>query len=226
MSSPGSAGGNQGGNNPFVQLDDTSEGVATVTIDDSDLNVIDNDAILIDDLEGDYFAIWTDYRVTNYFEYDWHRYMAGITSPDGFQGQNGGNGTSTFGTAAFFQLAAPTLFWMSDWTASRIEKAPQIPDPIQLYDKNWIILDQHYEVANVVLMRDAKTPLYRITGTYSYGHRNPGPLSNILFLMNFGRPPWINYTSIPRNVGDTVDQIVNTIDSANSRNPTAAPGAP
>ncbi len=172
--------------------------------------------ILDDGLSDDAHAIWADFQVINYFEYDYHRYMAGITSPAGFKGDK----------AAFFQLATPTLFWMSRWTACRIAVPPDIPDPTKVLDPDWVLLDSNYEPAHVVVMPDTINPVYRISGLFVYGHKDPLKRGSIQALMNYGRPPWLT-TAIPRNVkygNKEVAELIDGFGSPTGRMPT--PGNP
>lgn len=203
MSSPGNPSNSfiiQGG---FVPSDDTSEGVSTVNVSVEDYTADDQAALLLDDEEGDPLAIWSDFRVINYYEIDMHRYMAGITSPNGFQGD----------TAAFFQLAGPTLLWLSRWTACRISKRPEIPDPPDIEDENWIMLDLEYEPHSIALLKDGITPIYRISGLFTFGYRKLSTTKgNVLDLMAFGRPPWIQDIPI-RSVGG-ITKTPSLIDSS------------
>jgi len=123
-------------------------------------------------------SVFTDYEIHNRYESDKHIYMMGITSPGGFQGAS----------VAFCQLASPTLLWMSDWTACKTQGPPESPDPTPI-DPNWILMDVHYEPAMINIMADGVTPIYRISGTYVYGHRNPSPLT--IQNIAFSRPPWL-----------------------------------
>ncbi|RJQ24619.1 hypothetical protein C4577_07570 [Candidatus Parcubacteria bacterium] len=193
--------------------DSTAGNIATVIVGTPDLNADGAVNTILPEDEEDPFAMWTDFTVMNYYEYDLHRYMAGMTSPDPFDGA----------TAAFFQLAAPTMLWMSRWTCCRLSIAPDIPTPISFEDEDWVTMDEQYETASIVTLKDATTPLYRISGLYVFGHRNPSKQLNILNLMNFGRPPWIT-TEIGRNVGQECQQVSNVIDSSNVQ--TAMPGTP
>jgi len=123
-------------------------------------------------------TVFTDYVVNSRFEKDFHRYMLGMTTPTGF----------VRGTAAFVQLAAPTLLWVVDWTACRTAVMPVIPSTVT-YDRNWVLLDEHVEPSMLTLAPDGVTPVYRISGTYVYGHQNP----NLLINRNvyYPRPPWM-----------------------------------
>lgn len=156
--------------------------LAEVTI--GDITPDDNDAKY--QLE-DNLSIYADYKVNNRFESDKHRYMMAIASPDGFQGAS----------VAFVQLAAPTLLWIADWTCCRVNIQPKIPDPGGV-DADWVLLDEFLEPATMSLLGDGKTPVYRISGTYVYGHKNPN--SAVIAHMAYPRPPWLIDTGLARNV--------------------------
>ena len=146
------------------------------------INFGGRDTLIDDPDEGD-LSIYTDYMITNRYEFDKHVYMLGITSPTGFEGDS----------AAFVQLAAPTLLWIADWTAARFNKQPDIPSSSLLINSSqgvhWTLLDEHIEPVMLTIGADATTPLYRISGTYVYGCRNPNPL--LVRNIRFPRPPWL-----------------------------------
>ncbi len=147
----------------------------------------------------DPFGIWVDYIVNNRFERDQHTYMAGVASPGGFQGAS----------AAFFRMTAPTLLWICDWTASRFNSVPDIPNPDNS-DPNWVLLYDVYEPTNVVPGQDSTTPLYRISGTYIYGHKNPS--ANVTDFIAFPRPPWMTDIGADKRtlkVGDLLQNVSN-----------------
>lgn len=122
--------------------------------------------------------IYPNFRCRNYYDDDPHVYQMPITSPDGFQNAK----------VAFVQLAHPTLRWICDWTVARLGKQPVIPDPTPA-DSNWVLLYRRLEPVNVVVAADGRTVLYRVNGTYVYGHKNPD--KQVLKHVNFGRPPWL-----------------------------------
>ena len=152
------------------------------TIKQGNVRVSDNDAKYLP--TGN--AIITDYMVINHYESDRHIYQMGITSPFPFQDAS----------AAFVQLAAPTLLWICDWTASRAIQQPSPPDPAPA-DPNWVLLDVIPQVAMVTLCPDGVSPLYRISGTYVYGHKNPS--QNVFNNLSYARPPWMK-DDFPRNI--------------------------
>jgi hypothetical protein len=133
----------------------------------------------IDPPEG----IFTDYWVVNRYERDRQRWMLGVTSPDGFNGDQ----------VAFVQLAADTLLLVSDWTAERRGEQPTIPQE-EPADENLVLLDDHYEPAQLLLGANGQTAQYRISGTYVYGFKNPNQAQ-----ITYPRPPWL---------ADTFDRIV------------------
>jgi len=149
-----------------------------VVVVDKVLQQDDNSALYISAGQS---AIWNDYMVESHYEGDNHIYMMGITSPGGFQGNS----------VAFAKTASKTLIWIADWTASNIGGKPPIPNP-ESNDSNWQLLDDWYMPASITLMADGVTPLYRISGTYIYGCKNPS--STTINNICFGRPPWVQDT--------------------------------
>lgn len=125
--------------------------------------------------------IFTDYLQFNRYEKDSRRYMMGVASPSGFQGK----------TVAFVQLASPTLLWVCDWTTAKSGAQPEIPDP-NPPDSNWVLLHEYPETANLVIYPDGRTPLYRVSGIYVYGHMAPD--ANTFKNVVFPRPPWLKDT--------------------------------
>lgn len=150
-------------------------------------------------------SIWNDYMINNRFEEDPHRYMMGITSPNGFKGTS----------VAFVQLAAKTLLWIADWTVMRTGAKPIIPSKIPS-DPEWVFLDAHYEPGMVELMPDGETAKYRLSGIYVFGHKNPS--DNILANMYFSRPPWLQDV-FDRTVTTSMEEK-NVIDTSGSSSST------
>lgn len=168
--------------NEFAGLED----IPQAEITEGDITFDDNDGLFIPPSDG---GIFTDYLIRNRFEKDRHRYMLPVSSPGGFNGQS----------VAFVQLAAPTLLWICDWTAEKALSQPEVPDPNCVPD-DWILLDDHWEPAEVVPLADGITPIYRISGTYVYGHRNPD--LNTWKDIFFGAPPWFDSSSTDRSMPD------------------------
>ena len=158
-----------------------------------------------------------DYMIVNRFEKDHHTYQIGVASPGGFQGNS----------VAFVKVASSTLTWICDWTTSRVGAQPIIPDPTSL-DPNWILLDEVYQPVMITVMPDGNTPVYRISGTYIYGLKNP----NATTIRNayFGRPPWLENT-FDRTVPTTsLQQGLSSITGGSTTGPltqgVAIPGVP
>lgn len=145
-------------------LKDTDLGLPTTTTDAYNANA----SILIPDFE-----------VRSKYAKDHHRWYAALASNTPFQGKS----------AAVFQLAAPTLLWICEWTALKVSTQPQIPD-IAVADQNWVLLDEDYESFKVDVGPDMVTPLYRFSGWYVYGHLAPD--AETLHNVRFGIPPYLN----------------------------------
>jgi len=156
-------------------------------------------------------GIWTDCQIINRYESDRRIYMMSLCFPrPGGERilSTAGAGVSQHSTAtisntssskpsvAFVQLGSPTLLWICDWTVCRTSAKPIAPDP-DPGDSNWVLLDEWIEPVKIVVLDDAQTPVYRLSGTYFYGHTNPSanPIDN----MNFPRPPWLQ-NAFSRNI--------------------------
>lgn len=161
----------------------TADNPSTLPLDVTPATVVRGEVRFTDEL-GQYNlpdaprSFFSDYQIINHYERDKHRYMMGIASPDGFQGT----------CVAFVQLASDTLLWICDWTAMKPGEAPTIPDPDELGSQNWVLLDQHYEPAAIILGPDGVSPFYRISGVYVFGHKCPDK-DNALFDITFPRRP-------------------------------------
>lgn len=162
---------NQVTENPFVP---NQEGIVSAVITNGIITYDDDNA----KVKNEPKLIYTDAQLNNKYEKDRHIYMLGMTSPGGFQGAS----------VAFVQLAAPTLLWISRWTLCSFFSQPKSPNPIS-NNPDWILMDDHYEPGTVIVGPDGVTPLYRISGTYVYGHRNPAEVT--VNNINFARPPWL-----------------------------------
>lgn len=125
-------------------------------------------------------GVWEDYVVISHFMRSENVYMMGLTSPRSFQGDS----------VAFCQLASPTLLWVCDWTAARWGKQPVIPSTVS-QNANWIFMYKANELRDVKPAADGKIALYRISGTYVYGHRNPNADPDSVNEISFPRPPWL-----------------------------------
>ena len=146
-------------------------------------------AALFKDTDGtvDTSAVWTDYIVQNRYEDNRRIFMMANTIPGDY------SPSLLQGKVSFVQIAQPTLLWIADWTAARWKKRPKIPNPT-VQDTRWVLLHKIIEPANATLGPNGVDPLYRISGTYIYGHKNP--LEDPISLMNFGRPAWMEEATI------------------------------
>lgn len=131
--------------------------------------------------------IFVDYMMYNRYDHDLRRYMMGVAASTGFQGK----------TVAFVQLASPTLLWVCEWTALKVGGQPEIPSPS--VDSEWVFLQAFPELPmeNVAPV-DGKTPVYRISGVYVYGHTNPSvdTFGNVVF----PHPPWLKTDGFARTL--------------------------
>lgn len=155
--SPGQVSITAGGNSSTASYD---QSVPAATVVVGEVQIDDNNAQTVEESALNN-AIFDEFIINSRFEGDGHRYMLGITSETGFQGSS----------VAFVQLASPTLLWIADWTVL-VKATMRIPDP-DVPIQDWVLLDDHVESVAVVPNPDGITPLYRISGTYVYGHKNP-----------------------------------------------------
>ena len=123
-------------------------------------------------------SVTTDTQIFSRYEKDRGIFAAGVSSPDGCKGDS----------VAFFQLFSPVLLWVVDWTSCKAGSKPEVPDPTSK-DPNWILLDELWEPSMMTLMPDGHTPLFRLSGTFIYGCKNPKAKTNKD--VSFPRPPWI-----------------------------------
>lgn len=146
--------------------------IADVQVNIGSIEAGTNDPFLdLSELDG----VFDDYWIVQRYEKDKQRWMMPVTSPDGFDGDS----------VAFVQLAGETILWIVDWTGEKSGNAPSVPDP-NLDDENWVLLDEHIEPA-MLLKRPSGEIVYRISGTYTYGCKNPSQAK-----MHYGRPPWMS----------------------------------
>lgn len=187
--SPGSPGNSAQATGTSVALYDSSVPNAIVTV--GPVQIDDQDAQTVDMPD----SVFDEFIINSKFEGDMHRYMMGITSETPFQGAS----------VAFCQLASPTVLWIADWTVL-VKGDLKIPDP-DLSIQDWVLLDAHFEPAAVVPNVDGVSPLYRLTGTYVYGHKNPK--SSLAQNVLIPRLPWVKdgvfqTTILPSNLDNTL----------------------
>lgn len=142
------------------------------------LEPTDNNANFEDIITEDLPGVWVDYDISNRYEWNPSIYMNGVTSPNGFQGTS----------VSFVQLAAPTLLLISDWTASRLGYKPTSPSVTPPDD--WVLMAVFPETAPSNVMPDGETPVYRISGTYVFAHKNPSA-SNPFAQVSFPKLPYV-----------------------------------
>lgn len=119
-------------------------------------------------------GIYTDYMVINHYWSDGHIWMMGMTKID-----EGGD------KAAFCKMAGSTLLWIADWTGEKSGFEPSKPDP-DPKDDNLVLLDSIVEPMSMMEKPDGQTIVYRISGTYVYGFKDPSKAT-----FYYGRPPWM-----------------------------------
>jgi hypothetical protein len=122
--------------------------------------------------------IFTDYIVENKIVERPHVYMLPIC----------GDVASGEDTCAFVQLARPTLTYVVDWTAMRMDRQPTIPDPLAV-SGDWVFLGKEAETRNVDVMGDGSTEMYRISGTYYYGRKKFD--QEAMNYLRYGQPPYL-----------------------------------
>lgn len=185
--------------NPFGGLGGTiSSNISVGTVDPTDF-----EAKFIPDEEQN---VYLDYRIQSKYEKDQHICMMPTAFWNPVQvsyRSRQGPSISYAGTpsVSFVQLAAPTLLWIVDWTCSRVNKQPQIPNPIFENNYGWVLLAENYEPGMLRVAADGISPIYRLSGTYVYGNINPSLLT--IDDIVFTRPPWLeDFVSrfIPREV--------------------------
>jgi hypothetical protein len=155
----------------------------------------------------DKFAVWTDYAIENHYIDDQGIFVMPVTSPGGFQSASVG----------FVQINAPTLLWVCDWTACRFNVQPDIPSKTPS-DSNWVFLHATPVTRNLVIAGDGVTPLYRITGTYVYAHKNP--TSDVFDKVQYPRPPWLEDVFNRTEPKDKQKKGISDIPTANRPGPT------
>lgn len=137
--------------------------------------------------------VYMDYRIQSRYEKDPHVYMMPVSYPTspayGLSTAPASTPLGTTTSVSFVQLAAPTLIWLVDWTCSRANKKPDIPDPRISSEFGWVLLDEQYEPYMIAVGADGISPVWRISGTYVYGHNNPSVVT--VDDLTFPRPPWL-----------------------------------
>lgn len=137
---------------------------------------------------------WGDYVIRCRLHKSQRRYMLGTTTDNPRLAGN---------SVAFVQLARPTLLWVVDWTAARWNSKPFVPSS-SFYDPSWVLLDEVLEPGQVTFGADDRTPLFRISGCYFYGHKNPSGAVNQY--ATFPVAAWVQKNKFDRTVPDAMFQ--------------------
>lgn len=102
-------------------------------------------------------GIYTDYQIWTSYDTDYHT----IQLP-----------TVGSSVAALGVLAPPTTTKTCWWTASKVDTPPTIPDP-NVIDPNSTLLSSTVIPAAPQLMADATTPVWTVSGIYTYACPDP-----------------------------------------------------
>ena len=156
--------------------------VDDIPFDDEDANLVDTQAILGADIPN--------CIMMGRYEGDMHRYMLSITSPNGFQGNS----------VAFCQLGGRTLLWVVDWTVESAQGLANIPDPDNS-NSDWVLLADWVDPSPVSNLSEGNVPIYRISGTYVYGYKNPS--DRTYKDVTIPKMPWIEPGSFTRKIDDS-----------------------
>jgi len=178
--------------NPETQEQSNQDANVVIGIADPDSFLAEyNDQVAQD-------SVFTDYMVYNTYVYDPQTVQMPVASPSPFQGAS----------VAFVQFASPTLKWEAKWTAARLGTQPIIPEPLQS-DPNWVFLGRETPFTMITVVGDGQTPLYRVSGTYVYGHKNPP--ANVTEDVCFPQPPWLLTQDQTMPAGNVQQGIINIV---------------
>lgn len=151
------------------------QGLASIQI--SPLEETDSDGKFIEPEDGR--ITWGPYKLVNRYFKDLHKYALAIATEQGIpESQN---------TVAIVTLSRSTLIWVCTWTAEKTFVKPEVPNPIST-NPLWELLDEYYNLDEVVVAADGDTPVYRIGGTYIYACLRPSAVT--INDLQFPRPPW------------------------------------
>jgi hypothetical protein len=129
---------------------------------------VNQDSVTYDDYlaqytnPNNYSGVFGDYFFENHYERDPHTYMASQTTETPFNGS----------TVGFVRIGGPTLLWVCEWTAMQVGAKPVAPSPVPV-SSDWVLLDIQPTFAGESRAADGVSPLYRLSGVYVYGHKNP-----------------------------------------------------
>lgn len=165
---------------PFVS-NNPDPGKTPIPVPTVDSGILSAEGGFLDDTASikDNVGFYPHTSMKNRYQKLGNVHMMGITSPNGFQGAS----------VAFAKISTPTLLWISEWSILSLDRQPNIPNPV-LNHPEWVLLgDEQYEPVMVKTTGDNLTPIYRISGVYTYGQRNPK--SQTVNDISYPRPPWL-----------------------------------
>jgi hypothetical protein len=145
----------------------------SVTYDDNAGQIID---------PNNYAGVFANYFFENHYEQDLHTYMASQTTSTPFNGS----------LVGMVRIGGPTLLWVCEWTACQLGALPTAPSPVP-ESSGWVLLDIQPTLAGKSIAEDGVSPLYRISGVYVYGHKNPN--ADVFKDAVFPVYPWVADTS-------------------------------
>lgn len=182
------------GNGPWTTPPTTPqvESSPVITISVGEVNFTDTDARVVEEAQAN--SIIDDYTVFSHYEKDRRTYQIPLSSPGDIDGD----------TVAFVALSRTTLLWVVDWTVQSSRAKPKAP--AKSSNNRFIWLDEWLEPAQIGLGPDGETPVYRLSGTYFYGCRNPS--AELREDISFPLPPWIqDVFSRTMNQGDFIPGV-------------------
>lgn len=176
-----------------------SFGSANVTIAEFNVSPDDHFAKFLNEqiTDRDPSDFIADYLIRNYYVGDKHVYMSSLTVAD----EDSESSTLDGDTVAFCQIANASLIWVCEWTACKVGSKPQIPS-VDPDDPNFILLDEHYEVPEAPLIANGFDQIWRISGTFWFGHRKPS--SNLMKHVRWPLPPWVRDDGENRTGNDVI----------------------
>lgn len=102
----------------------------------------------------------------------------------------GGNGQNT-PSCVILQLYQPVTKKTARWSIDRYGCVPEIPDPSAVDLDKYTLSEQVISPVGIEIAPDGYTPVYRITGTYTYlANAATAPGDTIPFAI----PPWVDAT--------------------------------
>lgn len=131
-------------------------------------------------------GIVADFHCSSFYEKDMSTYAGALTSPDGWQGDD----------VAVVTLGRPVLLWFVDWTVMKAGGEPPVPHPDP--PAGWRLLDVTASPAMLGVAPDGETPLYRISGVYTYVKLKSS--ANVYSDVTFPLAPWVSKSAFKRKL--------------------------